>query len=52
MQTTSVSGGDATMTTITGLMQSTNYYIEVAAVSGELIGEYSDPMIIETSLSK
>ena len=46
-----VSGGTR-MTSITGLMPSTNYSIEVAAVNGPLIGKYSDPRMVQTPPSK
>ena len=51
-QTMSVPGGDTLMTTIEGVMSSTNYSIEVAAVNDNLIGKYSDPVIVETLQSK
>ena len=51
-QTVSVSGGGATMTTIYGLMASTIYSIEVAAVNNAGTGDYSDPMTAETPESK
>ena len=42
----SVSGGDAVWTTLSGLMLSTNYSIEVAAIGGEYgIGVYSSPPV-------
>ena len=44
----SVSGGGATMTTVSGLESSTTYSIEVAAVNSAGIGEYSVPYIIRT----
>ena len=44
----SVSGGGATMTTISGLESSTNYSIEVAAVNSAGTGVYSDAVISET----
>ena len=47
-QTVSVSGGGATMTTISGLMPSTTYSIEMAAVNSAGTGVYSDPMTAET----
>ena len=47
-QTVSVSGGGATQTTISGLMPSTNYSIEVAAVNNAGIGVYSSAVISET----
>ena len=44
-----VSGGDTTQTTISGLTLSTNYSIEVAAVTGDdRIGEYSSSIFKET----
>ena len=51
-QTVSVPGGDTLMTTIEDVMSSTNYSIEVAAVNDNLIGIYSDPVIVETPQSK
>ena len=47
-QTVNVSGGEATMTTISGLESSTNYSIEVAAVNNAGTGVYSDAVISET----
>ena len=48
-QTVSVSGGGATMTTVSGLESSTTYSIEVAAVNSAGIGVYSTPLIdVET----
>ena len=47
-QTVSVSGGEVTQTTISGLTPSTTYSIEVAAMNSAGIGEYSDPYIIRT----
>ena len=41
-QTVSVSGGEATMTTISGLTPSTNYSIEVAAMNSVDLGAYSN----------
>ena len=43
-QTVSVSGGDTTETTISGLDSSTNYAIEVVAVNSIDIGTYSNPV--------
>ena len=51
-QTMSVSGGDTTMTTIQGVMSSTTYSIEVAAVNSADIGPYSDPITVDTPRSK
>ena len=51
-QTMSVSGGDTTTTTIEGVMSSTTYSIEVAAVNFVDTGPYSDPMAVETPRSK
>ena len=51
-QTVSVSGSEATMTTISGLMASTTYSIEVAAVNNAGTGVYSDPLTAETPESK
>ena len=51
--TMSVSGGDVTEATISGLTPSTNYSIEVATVNSAGIGVYSDPpVIVETPLGK
>ena len=45
-QTMSVSGGSVTAATISGLTASTNYSIEVAAVTGaNAVGMYSSPSI-------
>ena len=46
VQTESVSGGGATQTTISGLMPSTTYSIEVAAVNSAGTGLYSSPPVI------
>ena len=43
-QTVSVSGGDTTSTTISGLDSSTNYAIEVAAMNSAGTGTYSSPI--------
>ena len=51
-QTMSVSGGGATMTTISGLMPSTNYSIEVAAVNNAGIGLYSAVITVVTDDGK
>ena len=48
-QTVSVSGGGATMTTISGLMASTTYSIEVAAVNSAGTGDYSSVESGETA---
>ena len=48
-QTVSVSGGEATMTTISGLRASTNYSIEVAAVNSAGTGDYSPVIMEETA---
>ena len=42
-QTVSVSGGDTSETTISGLDSSTNYAIEVAAVNSVGTGKYGSP---------
>ena len=47
-QTMSVTGGDTTEINITGLMSSTTYSIEVAAVNIINTGEYSDPLSVIT----
>ena len=52
IQTVSVTGGDATMTTIEGLRPATTYSIVMAAVNDAGTGDYSDPMIIQTPESK
>ena len=46
--TMSVTGGDTTEINITGLMSSTTYSIEVAAVNIINTGEYSDPLSVIT----
>ena len=51
IQTIPVSGGDTTMT-ISSVMSSTNYSIEVAAVTRAGTGPYSDPITVETFQSK
>ena len=51
-QTIPVSRADTLTTTIEDVMSSTNYSIEVAAVNGDLIGIYSDPVIEETPQSE
>ena len=48
-QTVSVSGGGATMRLISGLMPSTTYSIEVAAVNNAGIGVYSPVIMKETA---
>ena len=48
-QTVSVSGGGATMTTISGLTPSTTYSIEVAAVNSAGTGDYSPVISGETA---
>ena len=47
-QTMRVTGGDATMTTIEGLLPSTTYSIVMAAVNDAGTGVYSDSMTIQT----
>ena len=47
-----VSRADTLTTTIEDVLSSTNYSIEVAAVNDNLIGKYSDPVIVETPQSK
>ena len=47
--TVNVSGGGATETTISGLMLSTTYSIEVAAVNNAGTGVYSPVIIKETA---
>ena len=44
----SVSGGSATEATISSLMPSTTYSIQVAAVNSAGIGVYSEIMIVQT----
>ena len=51
-QIMSVSGGDATMTSIQGVMSPMTYSIEVAAVNFVDTGPYSDPITEETPRSK
>ena len=48
-QTVSVSGGGATMTTISELTSSTTYSIEVAAVNSAATGLYSPVIMEETA---
>ena len=48
IQTTSVLGADVTETTISSLLPSTTYSIEVAAVNSADTGPYSDPITTET----
>ena len=51
-QTVSVSGGSVTEATISSLMSSTTYSIQVAAVNSAGIGAYSERVIVEISESK
>ena len=51
-QTMSVSGGSATEATISGLMPSTTYSIQMAAVNDAGTGPYSDVIITNTLQSK
>ena len=48
-QAKSVSGADTLMTTITDLMSSTSYTIQVAAVNGPGIGVYSEEVVQQTN---
>ena len=48
----SVSGGSATEVTISGLMRSTTYSVQVAAVNSAGTGSYTSPLMIETPCSK
>ena len=48
-QTRDVSGGSVTEATISSLMPSTTYSIQVAAVNSAGIGEYSTSHIIQTT---
>ena len=48
----SVSGGSVTEATISSLMSSTTYSIQVAAVNSADTGVYSARVIVETSESK
>ena len=50
-QTESVSEDATTEATISGLVPSTSYVIEVAAVNSAGIGVYSDPLTVETSVA-
>ena len=43
-----ISGGDSTEMTLTGLANTTTYYIEVAAENSAGIGEYSNPLTVIT----
>ena len=47
-QTMSVSGGSVTEATISSLMSSTTYSIQVAAVNSAGTGVYSDLLIVQT----
>ena len=47
-QTVTVSGASTTHTTISGLMTSTTYSIQVAAVNSAGAGDYSDLQLAET----
>ena len=47
----SVSGANVTETTISSLIPSTNYFIEVAAVNRAGIGVYSTSLVVETPYS-
>ena len=51
IQTMPVSGASTTEASITGLVESTTYTIEVAAVNDAGIGVYSEPLMI-TAQSK
>ena len=44
-QTVSVSGGETTEVMLSGLLSSTNYSIEVAAVNSAGTGVYSSPVV-------
>ena len=48
----SVSGASVTEATISSLMSSTTYSIEVAAVNSAGTGDYTDPVIVETRRSE
>ena len=48
-QSKPVTGADTLMTTITDLMPSTTYTIQVAAVNGDLIGMYSEGEVQQTN---
>ena len=47
-QTMSVSGGSVTEVMISSLMPSTTYSIQVAAENSAGVGNYSDPVIVNT----
>ena len=51
IQNMSVSGANVTETTISNLIPSTNYFIEVAAVNRAGIGVYSTFLVVETPYS-
>ena len=51
-QTENVTGGDATETIISGLMQSTTHAVQVAAKNSGGTGPYSSPVFFETLESK
>ena len=48
--TTDVSGGATTETTISGLTSSTSYVVDIAAVNSAGTGVYSEPLTVETSV--
>ena len=45
----SVAGGSVTEATISSLMSSTTYSIQVAAVNSAGVGVYSDSLIVQTT---
>ena len=47
-QTVNVSGGDVSEYTISGLMPSTAYSVQVAAMNSAGTGPYTSPLMIET----
>ena len=52
IQTMNVSGVSVTEATISSLMSSTTYSIEMAALNNVGVGEYTAPVIVETRHSK
>lgn len=51
-RTQNILGNNATETTISYLMSSTNYSFEVAAVNSAGVGVYSPPIVAHTHQSK
>ena len=47
-ETVSISGGGATMRTITGLTTATSYTVKIAAVNSEGVGPFTDTLVVKT----